>query len=180
MPSVALSCHPSTPCAYARSLEVHVEHKGAGTLALRYVLDADLERLQIPERKTPAHTDGLWRHTCFEAFVRKPQSSGYCELNFAPSGEWAAYRFAGYRSGMAPIDLSPPPIETHRKVQGLEMRVDFDLAALDPAFASSVVLIALSAVIEDDAGTLSYWALKHPAGKPDFHDGEGFALAIND
>jgi hypothetical protein len=81
---------------------------------------------------------------------------------------------------MARIDLSPPAIETHRKVQGLEMRVDFDLAALDSAFASSVVLIALSAVIEDDAGTLSYWALKHPAGKPDFHDSEGFALAIKD
>jgi hypothetical protein len=38
--------------------------------------------------------------------------------------------------------------------------------------------LALSAVIEDDRGTLSYWALKHPSGKPDFHHPEAFALEV--
>src|SRR5262245_63050261 len=101
MPSVALTCHSSTPCAHVRSLEAHVERK-AGAIVLRYVLDADLDKLRVPEVTTPARADGLWRHTCFEIFIRKPQSASYCELNFSPSGEWAAYRFAGYRSGMAP------------------------------------------------------------------------------
>ena len=35
----------------------------------------------------------------------------------------------------------------------------------------------LSAVIEASDG-LSYWALRHPADKPDFHDADGFALLL--
>ena len=30
-------------------------------------------------------------------------SPGYYELNFSPSGEWAAYRFSAYRTGMTPV-----------------------------------------------------------------------------
>jgi hypothetical protein len=39
--------------------------------------------------------------------------------------------------------------------------------------------LGLSAVIEDDNGSLSYWALKHPSGKPDFHHPDAFALEID-
>ncbi len=38
--------------------------------------------------------------------------------------------------------------------------------------------LALSAVVEDDSGTLSYWALKHAPGKPDFHHSDGFVLEL--
>ena len=38
--------------------------------------------------------------------------------------------------------------------------------------------LGLSAVIEDDSGKLSYWALKHPSGKPDFHHPDTFVLEI--
>jgi len=37
---------------------------------------------------------------------------------------------------------------------------------------------ALSAVIEDDDGAFSYWALRHPPGKPDFHHPDAFALML--
>ena len=37
----------------------------------------------------------------------------------------------------------------------------------------------LSAVIEDPNGVLSYWALRHPPGKPDFHHPDTFALEID-
>jgi hypothetical protein len=40
------------------------------------------------------------------------------------------------------------------------------------------LFLGLSTVIEDDTGTLSYWALKHPSGKPDFHHPDAFALEI--
>jgi hypothetical protein len=33
-------------------------------------------------------------------------------------------------------------------------------------------------VIEDDQGRISYWALAHPASKPDFHHRDGFALVL--
>jgi len=38
--------------------------------------------------------------------------------------------------------------------------------------------LALSAVIEEERGRLSYWALRHPPGKPDFHHPDAFALAL--
>jgi len=33
-------------------------------------------------------------------------------------------------------------------------------------------------VIEEAAGTLSYWALCHPPGRPDFHHSDNFVLEI--
>jgi len=36
----------------------------------------------------------------------------------------------------------------------------------------------LSAVIEATDGSLSYWALEHPADKPDFHHPDSFALEL--
>jgi hypothetical protein len=38
--------------------------------------------------------------------------------------------------------------------------------------------LGLSAVIEDHYGRLGYWALRHPPGKPDFHNAACFALEI--
>jgi hypothetical protein len=40
--------------------------------------------------------------------------------------------------------------------------------------------LALCAVIEDRQGQLYYWALRHPAGVPDFHDPRGFILQLED
>ena len=39
--------------------------------------------------------------------------------------------------------------------------------------------IGLAAVIEETSGTLSYWALRHAPGKPDFHHPDAFALALD-
>jgi hypothetical protein len=33
-------------------------------------------------------------------------------------------------------------------------------------------------VIEDIGGGRSYWALAHPAGKPDFHHADGFTIEL--
>ena len=38
-------------------------------------------------------------------FIRPEDGEGYYEFNFSPSGEWAAYRFSGYREGMADLPL---------------------------------------------------------------------------
>ena len=32
--------------------------------------------------------------------------------------------------------------------------------------------------IEEASGRISYWALKHPPGRPDFHHPDGFALEL--
>jgi hypothetical protein len=39
--------------------------------------------------------------------------------------------------------------------------------------------VGLAAVVEETNGCLSYWALTHPPGKPDFHHRDSFALALS-
>lgn len=124
----------------------------------------------IPAPAAPARTDGLWQHTCFELFVKPAASEGYYEFNFSPSSQWAAYRFDGYREGMADLPLAPPAIEPIEA----GIRVTIDLGDL-PAGPWRV---ALTAVIEERDGTKSYWALNHPGGAPDFHHPDCFALEL--
>lgn len=145
-------------------------------LRLRYSLDADPERLRLPAPIANAGpADGLWRHTCFEVFVARHGSSAYREFNFSPSGEWAAYTFTGYRAGMLPLQLHrPPELRWQREAGRLELLA---ILAADALSADAgAVRLALSAVIEEQSGTITYWALNHPAGKPDFHHPESFAL----
>jgi hypothetical protein len=166
----ALVAHPAAPSAIAKSIVVHLQRIGAG-LVLRYVLGADTRRLRIPPPRGAARADGLWRHTCFELFVRPAAGSGYQEFNFSPSGEWAAYRFAGYREGATPLDCAMPIITTRIRAEALELEVRM-------ASIAAELLVGLSAVVEDSDGALSYWALRHPSARPDFHHADAFTLSL--
>lgn len=161
--------HPLTPCDAVTRLEVEVAREGHG-LVLRYLLTGDLARLAIPAPAEPERVDGLWEHTCFEAFV-VGDGKGYREFNFAPSTAWAAYRFDGYRQGMAPLKTVEPRIETAASGDTLEVRVSL---TLPPGSAR----LSVTAVIEEAGGRFSYWALRHPAEHPDFHDAGGFVLEV--
>jgi hypothetical protein len=140
-------------------------------LQLTYALTGDLQQLTVPDSRQPARVDGLWRETCFEIFLRAAGSAPYVEFNFAPSGEWAAYAFAEYRKGMRALEQPEPPrIVCTRAAQRLEVKVQFHSSLLiEPGLRA-----ALSAVLKHKDGKVSYWALAHPQGKPDFHDEVGF------
>jgi hypothetical protein len=176
MPFATLMPHPSTPCEFVHGLTVEVQWLRAGALRLVYRLEGDIACLNVPAPRQPARADELWRHTCFEIFVRTPHDEAYVEFNFAPSGLWAAYRFAGYRSGMTPMNpVTAPSIVCRQSSQHLGIDVQLDL----PQSMTGRLEAALSAILEDRQGKMSYWALAHPQGKPDFHDTAGFALSID-
>jgi hypothetical protein len=167
----ALSLHPDFICAAVSGIDVEVSRPRPGELALIYRVSGAVERVYWPPPTAPARADGLWRRTCFEAFVSA--GSDYLEFNFSPSGEWAAYRFAGYRTGMAIADdIAAPPIETRSDEGWFELRVWLELP---PAAAGP---LGLTAVIEETGGAISYWAVAHPPGKPDFHHSAGFVLDL--
>lgn len=166
--------HPDSPCKAVTGIEAEAVRSGPGLLALRYVLSGSLGDLVLPPRTASARTDGLWRHTCFEAFVSAPPHRGYCEFNLAPSSAWAAYRFDGYREGMRPADGAAPRIEVRSAGGALELRALLDLGDMpDTAWR-----VGLSAVVEAADGGISYWALAHPPGKPDFHNADCFVLEL--
>jgi hypothetical protein len=174
-----LLCHPSTGNPAVRGIAALVRRAASGVLDVRFRLDADVPHLLVPSPSAPRVAAGLWQHTCFEAFVAIDDQPGYHEFNFAPSGEWAAYAFRGYRDGgpLANEALAPPI--TLRATDGrLELEALIRLDRLSAAHARAPLRIGLSAVIEANDGTLSYWALRHPADKPDFHHAEAFALRL--
>jgi hypothetical protein len=175
--STSLHCHPDTPCTAIESIKSFVRWQKGPVLTVTYVLNGIVDLLRIPPDQSARRVDGLWRHTCFEAFIGAKNDSEYHEFNFSPSGEWAAYSFRDYRDG-GPCDGDglEPKIMVQRGAESVELSAVIRLDHL-PGIQSNVCLwIGLSAVIEDLSGALSYWALKHPPGKPDFHHSDNFAL----
>ena len=162
-----LKRHPSSS-ASGLDLSVMADRQGS-RLWLRFIVEGDIDAVAWPREAEPQRADGLWEHTCFEAFVLT--DDGYREFNLSPSGRWASYRFDAYREGMAEA------VET-ATVDGLDAASD--LVALEGwiDLPSGVNRLGLSAVIEMKDGSKSYWALAHPSDKPDFHHPDSFVLDL--
>ncbi|HEY8698318.1 MAG TPA: DOMON-like domain-containing protein [Rhizomicrobium sp.] len=144
-----------------------------------YVVTGDIGAFRLPAIREQGRADGLWRQTCFEAFLRPQAREEYYEFNFAPSLQWAAYGFSGYRSGMrAAEEFGGLRIEIESDASRLELRVALSLSELPDLLPDAPWRLGLSAIIEEATGAMSYWALAHPAGKPDFHHPDCFALEL--
>src|ERR1700722_4230711 len=104
----SLILHPDGSCAAVRSIEAGVTRSSPAGLTVQYFVTGDIRALLLPLPSGPGRANELWRHTCFEIFLRKPADDAYCEFNFAPSLQWAAYRFDGYRCGMRDLEIPPP------------------------------------------------------------------------
>jgi hypothetical protein len=147
-----------------------------GELSVTYSATGAIERVRVPDLGEAAFADELWQHTCFELFYRRQAPDPYCELNFSPSGEWAAYAFDRYREGMRKRDdVRALRIAVRRRERTLDLEASIAAPDLQPAGPLSV---ALAAVVEETDGTMSYWALKHGSEKPDFHQRGGFVLHL--
>lgn len=159
------------------ALQAKVERSGA-VLHFQFSLDADLSLVRIPERRLPAATNELWKHTCFEAFLMRlaDEPTEYFELNLSPSTQWAVYAFDRYREGMASVPLAEPPdVRVEAGSSGLQLDARVNMGA---RIGDGRLRMALAAVIEDSDGSVSYWALKHAGTRPDFHHPAGFILEV--
>jgi hypothetical protein len=173
---LSLRLHPDSPSLAATHIDVDVARPHAGTLVLRYFVTGRVEGLRLPPISRPVRAEELWQRTCFEAFVRCPARDGYHEFNFAPSTQWAAYQFDGYRSGMREAsDVSAPPIAVKASSTLFRLQASLELEQLGGLPRDAPWRLGLSALIEDANGGKSYWALAHPPGKPDFHHPDCFA-----
>jgi hypothetical protein len=173
-----LRLHPESSCSAVTHIEAEVLRRQANSLAFAYIVTGTISDLALPPVVAAARTDKLWRHTCFETFLGSSLSAGYYEFNFAPSTQWAAYRFSGYRTDMrVAIEINAPQITVHSSPERYILRASLEL---DQTLLSesSTLRLGLSAVIEETSGQQSYWALAHPPGKADFHHSDGFALEV--
>jgi hypothetical protein len=145
-----------------------------GRLALDWRV-AGAGALRLPEKTAPERADGLWRTTCFELFLRPGAGEAYVEFNFSPSTQWAAYRFDGYRRGMANADIAGPDILAATSGRSFGLSASINLGPFD---ATPSARLGLTAVLETKDGAKSYWALAHKGDKPDFHRADGFIARL--
>jgi hypothetical protein len=158
----------------------------ADSLRIRFKLK-DFEKIKLPVRvHHPRRADQLWEKTCFEAFIGIPGSPIYWEVNVAPTGDWNIYRFDDYRSGQRRVE----------EIDQLEIKLGVSMNRQDPDHYYSIEFLlsleelflerfsefkekssldlALSAVLENQDSSKSYWAIRHCGERPDFHLRESF------
>jgi hypothetical protein len=163
---VTLQAHPDFPSRCVDAIVATAERLSADRLRLHYRVMGRIGGIVLPSPAPSVRTDELWQSTCFEAFLSPGRGgAGYREFNFAPSGAWAAYAFAGYRAGMREEPLAAgPTIFVTRGDQVLEVEV---LLRIDPP--DEPCRLTLTAIVEERGAGRSFWAAGHPEGEPDFH-----------
>jgi len=167
LPGRSLNLHPVSTSP-ATGIEVDILRVAPDLLSLSYSMRGDMANVIVPQLHPSTRADGLWRHTCFEAFLGARQ--GYYEFNFSPSTQWAAYRFDSHREGMRELATDGPTIFWDGKAARLIATIRLPSDVTGP--------LGLSAVVEDRAGNRSFWALAHPPGDPDFHHPACFAAEL--
>jgi hypothetical protein len=177
--SAELKPHPTSSCEAVDRLVAVVEASvPPDGLQFRYQIHGDVDRLQLPAPGAARRCEGLWQHSCFEAFVRADAGDSYYEFNFAPSTEWAAYRFGGRRADRSAPELQEPAIVFRRQAGGCELSATIRIAELADVAGTTGLEIGLAAVMEAVDGTLSYWSLAHRGDQPDFHDPTTFLMRV--
>jgi hypothetical protein len=176
----ALRLHPASLAFAPKHIEVEVARRSASSLILHYGVTGNISDLRLPSVTAPARTAELWRHTCFEVFIRSSSGTAYYEFNFAPSTQWAAYWFRSYRSGMrVATEISAPRIKAESSIECYTLQASLNLDHLTSLPPLVGWRLGLSAVIEETSGHKSYWAFAHPPGRPDFHHSDCFVYEFS-
>jgi len=151
----------------------------SGTVNVNYCIRGATERVKFASPSAPpARKNELWRTTCFELFVKLPVGSEYWEYNLAPSGDWNVYRFASYRSALSQ-DAQIADLAIACEVGQAGLTSLSATLPLPSRLVNQKLAIGISSVIEDRAGKLFYFALRHGGSKPDFHDPAGFDISLD-
>lgn len=169
-----LVAHPANPPAQVRRISAKIIGHDSNWLRLRWRIEGS-GALVVPEFAGKGRADGLWRTTCFEAFLQPACGDRYIELNFSPSERWAAYDFSAPREGMTERPMPREPDCTMR--QGSAFAI-FDAAVPAMGLPQADCAMGLTAVIEEESGVISHWALRHGGAEPDFHDPACFAARL--
>ncbi|MCL2162220.1 MAG: DOMON-like domain-containing protein [Betaproteobacteria bacterium] len=148
-----------------------------GEVRLEFLLEGRIDALRVPEAEAPP-PGPLWEHTCFEAFISAPEGESYREFNFSPAGQWAASEFLRYREIGHTFEEEnfALPVKSARRKDRLTLTAEVPPVLLP---ASPVLRLGLAAVIERENGKLEYWAVHHPASRPDFHHADGWTLRLD-
>lgn len=146
-------------------------------LVIDFALTGDLESIVIPSLGTSSErADRLWETTCFECFFSQVAIKEYWEVNLSPAGSWNYYSFTDYRQGMNEVaEVGLLRVQSSLADNVLSLSAAIPLPA---RLANEDLAIGVCSVVKEKAGPTQYWALAHPAERPDFHDRRSFTITL--
>ena len=153
-------------CSYSNKI-LNIEYQCAGKI----------DGITIPYiHDKPQRLHSLWQHTCFEAFINFGEDC-YWEVNCSPSKDWNIYYFDRYRKGQTEeLRISNLHCEVfHKSQKSFIIQWILNLKSITPNNPEDLS-IGICSILEHANKSKSYWALKHCASKPDFHQRKSFCL----
>lgn len=168
---------PFSPLPFPVSCEAQLVRLGP-QMQFKFILEDPTEQLSMgsthfdQQPQADSRKDLLWKKTCFEIFLKNPQTGAYYEFNFSTEKEWNLYSFKDYRKPQPPIrsdDFRLQNIKWRNKEFQAQILNQTDWFEME---------VALTAVLQARSGDLFYMSLKHPDGKPDFHHADNFQFKI--
>lgn len=175
-----MSTYPLAPFGGSSPLRLEAILRREGErIMLCYLLRGRLGQVAIlPKAERPKRRDELWRRTCFELFFGPAASPGYHEVNLSPAGHWNVYAFDDYRQNMRSHEaVDALAFTVAREEELLAVVLDLPLAPFQPP--GIALRVGLAAVLADQSGSCTYWALAHAGDRPDFHRPENFAITVS-
>jgi len=159
-------------------IQLDVDLKSDGPiLKLQFEITNDVNNILIPSRAiTPKRVIGLWESTCFECFIKNPNSDSYYEFNFSPDGHWNCFFFETPGKELKECNniAFPTTISKHND-DHFSFSVEINTESMKEGFWSSKEMeFGLTTVIEDEKNNLSFWAIEHHDERPNFHNFSSF------
>ena len=147
-------------------------------LNIQYILKGDLSAIVIPQdNKTYLRQYDLWEHTCFEFFLKLKGTNEYWEFNLSPSRNWNVFHFLDYRLNIVEEKaFNSLTFNVSQDQESLSIEINFNLDIL--GIVEQGLDIAITSVVKNKDGQLSYWALTHPPMQADFHHQDGFIIDV--
>lgn len=122
----------------------------------------------------------LWEKTCFEFFLKNEKNS-YVEFNFSPNFEWNCFYFEKKGDPLKEWErMDRPTTEILLSLNDYFLVAELRKELFPKGFfdQKSKLEIALTSVIKNKKGELSYWALAHADARPNFHDFRSFVSFV--
>lgn len=172
-----LEPYPGLPCPGGVRVSGTARREGP-ILHLDWRLEGPAGSFAIPlVAARPERRRELWEETCFECFLASPERPGYWEFNLSPAGHWNVFRFDSYRAGMADeTAIGALPFAVSNRPGICEVSACIETTGL--GLAADTWLLAVSTVVAEPGGRVTYWALAHPGTQPDFHHRDAFLVRL--
>lgn len=179
---LTLSLHPVESRSPRHEVEFQYRRVAVDRLSLTFTLRG-AERVALGQVHVhPERLDELWKKTCFECFMVNAADhdsrAQYVEWNLAPSGDWQAYEFKGYRQCRSELAVEAPALL--RQQDGENCIFQFQLS-IPRALRDSGFEMGISAVVQErNEESPFYWAFAHRDDRPDFHNREAMLVIVPD